>query len=329
MSNFLNDNMNILEYIHSPFCKENPYSSQIEIDPPKKKTKRISHSGEIQLGDLHLPCFVCSDGTRLLAAGEMDHCLNLGSVRSTKKAPKMAQFLGSKSMKGAISKAFAEAIKIEETFQPIKAVKSSGKKVLKISGYRPEALTEMVKLMLDAKKQGTLKTKRQRMVANQAEIIRDGLVGIGINVLIDEATGYINTRVEQEPRAYQLSLDDYVSEHLKPWEKTFLDALYEEIFRLNGWGPFNPINRRIPQIVGQWTKELIYGTFPFNLSFELDLLNPKNEKGVRRYKHHQFLTDTFGKPELDKRIASIISVMILCDTWEEFKTKWNRVVTRH
>ena len=52
---------------------------------------------------------------------------------------------------------------------------------------------------------------------------------------------------------------------------------------------------------------------------ELQRKNPVDEKiHRRRYRHHQFLTETTGIDYLDKHLVSLINMMRAFDTWDEF-----------
>ena len=46
--------------------------------------------------------------------------------------------------------------------------------------------------------------------------------------------------------------------------------------------------------------------------------------GRRKRKHHQWLTDNIGHPKLQEHIASVVTLMRACDTWEMFEKLLNR-----
>jgi hypothetical protein len=52
---------------------------------------------------------------------------------------------------------------------------------------------------------------------------------------------------------------------------------------------------------------------------ELKKLNPKDETGRRKKRHHQFLTDDIGNPHLEKHVASAITLMKISATYKGFK----------
>ncbi len=46
--------------------------------------------------------------------------------------------------------------------------------------------------------------------------------------------------------------------------------------------------------------------------------------GRRKKKHHQWLTDDIGHPKLQEHIASVVTLMRACDSWEMFYKLLNK-----
>ena len=66
-------------------------------------------------------------------------------------------------------------------------------------------------------------------------------------------------------------------------------------------------------------KRQVYDLMPDGVLEELQRKNPVDEKiHRRRYRHHQFLTETTGIDYLDKHLVSLINMMRAFDTWDEF-----------
>ena len=101
---------------------------------------------------------------------------------------------------------------------------------------------------------GTLATDRQREIAIRCSILLSACADIGLEALIDEATGYQYERREDE---LEVTLRLYIAEELSEWEKTFPDELWEELGRLTGWA--TPLSKR-PKWWGKLVIELIYDT---------------------------------------------------------------------
>ena len=63
------------------------------------------------------------------------------------------------------------------------------------------------------------------------------------------------------------------------------------------------------QVVSNYTKDLIYSRLASGLLEKLERMNPINDDGERSVRHHQFLTDQLGVPELHEHIVGIIAIM--------------------
>lgn len=83
-----------------------------------------------------------------------------------------------------------------------------------------------------------------------------------------------------------------------PWQKTFPDIFYKELFRLNGWDfTVRGIKRR-PGVVGKWANTLIYEQLPKGVVDELKEKTPKSEKGNYTARFFQSLTPETGNAHL-------------------------------
>ena len=83
-----------------------------------------------------------------------------------------------------------------------------------------------------------------------------------------------------------------------------------------------------PGVVGTWIKDIVYDRLAPVLP-SLENLNPKDEKGNRRYKHHQFLTDDIGIPKLKQHLEAIHAIAILADyDWHKFNAFLDKAYPR-
>lgn len=110
---------------------------------------------------------------------------------------------------------------------------------------------------------------------------------------------------------------------LQPYVRTFPNAFYAQIFRLNGWVATPEKLRNRPGIVGAWTIELIYDRFPLGMVQELRTRNHRLPNGELLHKHFQFLT-TEGSEQLDVFIQEAIDLMVLYTTWADFRNAFAR-----
>lgn len=270
----------------------------------------INYDGEINLNGFKIPCYVLEDGTRIVSGRGMQEAVKLleATTKSAEQTTgsRMAEFTGSKWFNSLI----INGEKLEE-FKPINAYKGNQK----ISGYKATALADFCDIMLSARQNGLLNTERQKIVADQCEILIRGFARVGIIALVDEATGY---QYDREKDELQKVLSAYISKELLPWQKRFPDEFYKEIFRLNGWDyTVSGIQKR-PGVIGTWTKKLIYNLLPTGVLEELENKTPKSRSGNKTARLHQSLTQDIGEPHLEKQLVSVITLMNISDSWNEF-----------
>ncbi|HEX9604351.1 MAG TPA: P63C domain-containing protein [Myxococcales bacterium] len=72
-------------------------------------------------------------------------------------------------------------------------------------------------------------------MAIKAGIFLSACAKVGLDAMIDEATGYQYYRAED---ALRVKLKAYLADEMRKWEKTFPEDLWLEFGRLTGWkGP--------------------------------------------------------------------------------------------
>ena len=115
---------------------------------------------------------------------------------------------------------------------------------------------------------------------------------------------------------------------MRAWQKTFPDIYYKEIFRLKGWDfTVSGIKKR-PSVVGTWTNRFIYEQLPEGVLEELKNKTPKSESGNYTARFFQSLTDDIGSPHLTLQLNSVITLLEVSDTWEEFLSRFNKLRDR-
>ena len=194
-----------------------------------------------------------------------------------------------------------------------------GKNGARTYGIEASLLGDICKVWIEAGRHGALH-KNQLHIAHEAEILRDALVGVAIDSLVDDATGYVVERDREE--LYRI-LEKYIARELLPWTRLFPDDFYRELFRLRGW-EYSPPSPKRPKIVGKLTNQLIYDKLPRGVLDELRQKNPIINPGYRRHKHFQFLTEDVGHPHLGKQIASVTTLMRASNSWSTFRRLFDR-----
>jgi len=144
-----------------------------------------------------------------------------------------------------------------------------------------------------------------RHIIRACNALSRGLARVGIVALVDAATGYEKVR---DRDALQAILDRFLRKELAAWAKRFPDEFYQQIFRLRGWEwKGMAVNR--PRSVGHYTKDIVYARLAPGVLTDLERRNPKDEKGNRKAKHHQWLTEDVGHPALAQHLYAVIGFM--------------------
>lgn len=262
----------------------------------------------LKIGDLEIGCYVLENGTRVLSGRGMQSALGLGQ----RHGALLRGFLEKGNLKPYINDEIANALD-----SPIRFVRP-GRGGKLATGYEATILADICDSILSARKSGAL-TEKQLLIAEQAEILTRAFAKVGIIALIDEATGYQEVR---DRFALQKILDQYLRKEFAAWAKRFPDEFYKEMFRLRGW-EIKPLSVNKPQVVGKYTTNIVYERLAPGIVEELEKKNPKNERGQRKTRHHQWLTDDVGHPALAQHIYAVMGLMRASKTWDQFMTLLN------
>lgn len=186
-----------------------------------------------------------------------------------------------------------------------------------VRAFNAEVLPAVCEIWLKAREHGALQSQ-QLPKAQQAEMLTRGLARVGIVALVDEATGFQRDR---EKDALAKILEAFVAKELQPYLKTFPPEYYEQLFRLYGL-PYPPVGNKSwrPAFFGHITNDVVYSRLAPDLLPELKKAATKAE---RKSKLHQWLTTDIGHPRLREHLASIVSVLKLSRTPEDFKANVN------
>ncbi len=111
------------------------------------------------------------------------------------------------------------------TAEPIKFIAPNGSIA---HGYEAEFLAKLCFAVLDAERAGIIQDQ-QKHIAKQCRILIEGFSIIGINALVDEATGYQELR---DKTALQKILEKYVKDEWARWTRRFPPEFYRQMFRL-------------------------------------------------------------------------------------------------
>lgn len=277
------------------------------------KLPSATHIGELNLGDVSLSCAVLADGTRLISQGGIASAFGpvtggwqMRKRSSEEHAGDLPPFLVATSLQPFISNDLRTLVSTPKMYKDPRGGPAR-------IGLDATLIPKVCEVWLKARDASAL-TKIQLPVAFRAEVLMRALADVGILALVDEATGYQKDRAKD---ALAKILEAYVAKELQPWVKTFPADYYEQLFRLYGI-PFPPSGKPQwrPSFFGHITNDVVYARLAPELLPELKKAASKAEKKARL---HQWLTNEMGHPKLREHLASIVTLLRISSSPDQFK----------
>lgn len=272
----------------------------------KEVSKAVAgdNSKPLTINGIDIECYVLEDGTRVITQASFLRSLGRGKMSGGRR--ELPPFLASQSLRDYLTDdILAEAEPIDFTLPGN----------VRAKGYRATLLPVVCELYLRARQDSKL-PPNQEHIAKQAEILIRGLARVGIIALVDEATGYQEVRAKN---ALVEILEEFVSKELRAWVKTFPDDYYRELCRLRGID--FPRAMQFPPYVGKLTNDIVYNRLAPGVLDELKRVRRENGKSG---KLHQHLTDNAGYPKLVSHLGSVVTLMKMSNSWDEFISLLNR-----
>jgi hypothetical protein len=279
----------------------------------EKDMAKATHRGELKIEDVAIPCAVLDNGHRVLSENGINNILGASGGETYAMKASSVGILGSGALPlFLVSKAlqpYVQAVFGNGELNPIE-YKDSRRT---LTGYPAEILPKVCEVWLRARDAGALQTN-QLPKAQKAEMLMRGLAHIGIVALVDEVTGYQESRDRQ---SLHKLLEAYLSNEKLAWAKKFPDEFYQHIYRLKGW-TLSSIEHQRPGYVGKLTNQLVYEKLPKGVLEELQVRNPTNGNSNRKWRHHQFLSVDIGQTDLRDHLLQLIAVMRISKDWDTF-----------
>jgi hypothetical protein len=167
-----------------------------------KIERKVRYEGELDLAGYKLSCYVLENGTRVLSGRGMQEALKMvDKDDKLGSGGRLVENLNQKSLQPFI----LQEKKLVD-FEPVICYKGN----LKINGYEATVLVDICNIYLEARRNIHL-SPRQRIIADQCEILLRSFAKVGIIALIDEATGY---QYEREQAELQAILKAFISEEI-------------------------------------------------------------------------------------------------------------------
>ncbi len=279
------------------------------------------YPGEIEIGDITISCAVLEDETRILSQATVLRALGRHPEKSRRargdSAEVRAPFLYGENLQQFITP------ELQEVAEPIRYRVAGDRQHNPSWGYKADLLPLVCEVYLKAEDAGVLHAN-QRDVARAAAILIRGLARVGIQALVDEATGYQDIRARN---ALAKLLEAYVTKDLQPWVRTFPTDFYREMFRLRGL-EFPQATVKRPRYFGVLTNDIVYKRLAPGVLEELKRVQRKDDHGRPRDKLFQRLTTNVGYPALREHLGSVVTLMKISKDWGEFRNKLDMIHPR-
>ena len=275
--------------------------------------RKATHEGELVIGDFTISCAVLEDGTRVISRKSVQKALGRANPSAQRSGVgKLPVFLSATNLSPFVKAKFTESSLAAIVYTPTNGGPQN-------HGVRADMLFDICEIWLEARDAGVL-FKNQIGIAQKAEILMRAFAKIGINALIDEATGYQDFRPKDDLRKI---LEAYISTEMLPYGKKFPPEFYSGIRRLYGWKA-----KRLPRACGLVTNALVYRKLPDGVLEILKSLTPRNSNGHLEHKMHQHLTTEIGVKHLENQIASVVTLMKASKDKRQFLQMFRKVFVR-
>ena len=296
----------------------------------KKADIYATHSGTWVVDEengITIECYVTNDRRRMLSLKGAARALDLRGAGSTA----ISRNLGRQWIQPYLTDDLRSWVQTVNSKQIERMKAEKGQPIIPLEAPH---FVDICKAYINAQKNGVFSGKKGRVLpkwekqnetANKLFHVMSAFAKIGIVALIDEITGYQEERDRDE--LHKL-LAVYLAEERLQWAKMFPDIFYKEIYRLKGWHYPKGSTRRTP-LVGKITNEIVYKRLPEGVLDELKKRNPVLTETKRRaWKHHQFLSENIGQPDLRDLLLQEVALMRAASNWRNFMRLLKRAIPK-
>ena len=274
----------------------------------------------LRIGSIEIPCYVLADGTRVLAQRGLQSSIGMSEGGGQRGARRIAEFMSRLQLKGIDIRDL-----IARLNSPIRFIPPHGGNAA--DGYEASILPDICAVIIDADQKGKLDARLKRL-AERAAVLQHGWAVVGIIALVDEATGYQDTRAKD---ALAKILEAFIAKELRPYVKTFPVKYYKRLFELRGWKfPDLPKDQsKRPALVGKITNDIVYDRLAPGIRQELHRVTPRDESGRLKHKLFRRLTEDVGHPKLTEHLDRLTTLMDAAEDWAQFKRMVDRALPRY
>ena len=266
------------------------------------------YKGFLNLMGFEIPCYVLDNGQRVIGRTSATEMLS-----GIKGGGNLEVYIGASALKPFINTEYV--LEGLVSFR-LPEVEGLGRHV---KGLPADLLIEICRGFVEALEASNHPdsdyprlTNRQRELAVRASMFLAACAKLGLDALIDEATGY---QYERAQDALEVKLRAYLEDEMRKWEKTFPDELWLEFARLTNWK--GSVTKR-PKYWGKLVMELVYEYLDPDVAKWLKENAPEPKHGQN---YHQWLSNQYGLKKLVEHIWKLIGVASTCQNMSELKTK--------
>ena len=266
----------------------------------------------LKIGAIEIPCYVLADGRRVLTQRGLQAGVGLSGSGGSGGEQRLAVLLAGLEKKGIDIRGLIARIQSPIRFFPPHGGQPA-------HGYEATILPDICAVLIEAGRLGKLQAQQIKL-AEQCAVLQHGFATVGINALVDEATGYQDYRARD---ALAKILEKFVARELRPWMKTFPTDFYREIYRLNGW-KYEADSTARPGVLGHWTNNVVYKRLAPGVLDELRRVTPRLESGRLKHKLFQRLTEDIGNPKLLAHLSGVVMLMKYSPNWRIFMKRLDK-----
>lgn len=269
-----------------------------EVSDRPPETPKAEWAGVLPLGDNELPCYVLSDGRRVIS--------RTGATASLtgRSSGNLESYVRIGPLQPYLPPDFTDHM-IEFTLE--------GVTHKTVRGITAESFCDLCTAYVKALEADALQSVRQREIAAHAGMFLAASAKVGLLALIDEATGYQFDRAED---ALRLKLKIFLDDEMRKWEKTFPDQLWAEFGRLTNYK--GATNSQRPKYWGKLVNELVYGYLDADVAKWLKEHAPKPRHGQN---YHQWLSGQYGLKRLTEHLWMLVGMASACQDMAELRRR--------
>lgn len=284
---------------------------EVDLEPaPSADMPTAIHRGQLNIIGLEVPCYVLDNGVRVIGRTSATEVLT--GIRG---GGALEKYIAVRALEPFIPKEL-----VLERMVPFRLPEVEGLEKA-VKGLPADLFIDICQGFVSALEHSfrpdsnfPRMTARQQQMAIKASMFLSACAKVGLEALIDEATGY---QYERQADALQVKLAAFLEGEMRKWEKTFPDELWVEFGRLTGWK--GQLNKR-PKYWGILVNELIYEKLDPDVAKWLKEHAPTPRHGQN---YHQWLSAQYGLKRLVEHIWMIIGMARTCETMTELRDKAN------